>query len=223
MTLCVERAEAAAQAVTSIGDGLRRLEVDEVDLVVWGVGGDEPDWADGVARLHEASGAPLILVDESYEDARAAFEAGADQVLPKPFVPGALVGAVKAGLRAGGPSSVVAVATRIELGDAVFDSEERAVKSRRGAAMLSRREWELLSFMLANPNQWFDAEPLARQSWRSVRHSPEQLRSYVARLRRKLAPLKLPCDILSRRGRGYCLRLEVESPGANGRGDRASH
>jgi DNA-binding response OmpR family regulator len=222
MTLCVERAEAAAQPAASIGDGLRRLEADEFDLVVWGVGADEPGWTDGVARLHEASGVPLILLDESYEDARAAFEAGADQLLPKPFVPGALVGAVKAGLRAAGPSSVVAVATRIEFADAVFDSEERAVKSRRGAAMLSRREWELLSFLLTNPNQWFDAEPLARQSWRSGRHSPEQLRSYVARLRRKMAPLQLPCDILSRRGRGYCLKLEVDSTSSDGRLNRVT-
>ena len=38
----------------------------------------------------------MILLDELYEEVRASFEAGADQVLPKPFVPGALVGAIKA-------------------------------------------------------------------------------------------------------------------------------
>jgi DNA-binding response OmpR family regulator len=208
---CVELAGAQPDPAGSLGQGIRRLDGARMDLVVWGVPAGEPKRAAVVSQLHQAGGCPLVLLDESYEEARASFEAGADQVLPKPFVPGALVGAIKAALRGPGPSSLVPLATRIEIRGALFDSQRRTVSHDGREIDFTKREWELLSFFLANPNQFFSTTELLRAAWQSDQHSPEQLRSYVVRLRRKLGPLDIPCGIESRQGRGYRLAFDGEA------------
>jgi DNA-binding response OmpR family regulator len=161
-----------------------------------------------IAQFHEESTAPLVLVDEAHEEARVSYEAGADQILPKPFVPGQLVGAIKAALRGPGPTSVVPLATRIELAGTTIDSESRSITRGDRSVGFSKRDWELLTFLLANPGQWFTAEDLVRLAWRSTKYSSEQLRSYVLRLRRKMEPLDLPFALTSQQGRGYRFDLE---------------
>jgi len=212
ITTCVELADARAEVVPTLAQGVRRLEQHPADAVVWGVPTGEKRKADGVTQLHAAGGLPLVILDESYEEARAAFEAGADQVLPKPFVPGALVGAVVAALRNSGPRSVVSLATRIEVGSVAFDSGQRSVRSGSKSVQLTKREWELVSFLLANPNQFFASEEISRRAWGDGGKAPEQVRSYVGRLRRKLAGLDWAGELVSQQGKGYCLRLEAPAP-----------
>jgi DNA-binding response OmpR family regulator len=205
---CVEMADAAAQEVSAPATAFHVLEEGGIDLVVWGISPQEAQRTEIVAQLRQRARIPMILLDESYEEVRASFEAGADQVLPKPFVPGALVGAVKAALRDSGAASVVPMATRIEVGGAVLDSDSRTITKGDRMVSFSSRDWELLTYFLANPGQWFSADELVRQAWRSSRYSPDQLRSYVMRLRRKMEPLDLPFAIISRQGSGYRFVLE---------------
>jgi two-component system KDP operon response regulator KdpE len=192
---------------------VRRLGDAEFDLVIWGVPPGDPRRAPVIAQLHEESTAPLLLLDEAHEEAREAYEAGADQILPKPFVPGQLVGAIRAALRGPGPTSVVPLATRIELAGTTIDSESRSITRGEHSVSFSKRDWELLTFLLANPGQWFTAEDLVRLAWRSTRYSAEQLRSYVMRLRRKMAPLELPFAVTSQQGRGY--RFDLDGSGGS--------
>ena len=205
---CADLAGIQVEAVATVSVALRRLDESEYDLVVWGVPPGDPRREPVVAQLHEETTAPLVLLDEAHEESRAAYEAGADQILPKPFVPGQLVGAIRAALRGPGPTSVVPLATRIEIAGTVIDSETRTITRGDRSATFSRRDWELLTFLLGNPGQWFAAEELVRLAWRTSRGSAEQLRSYVMRLRRKLETLDPPFAITSQQGRGY--RLDVD-------------
>ena len=200
---CAGLAGVEVECVSTVSAGVRRLSDGEFDLVLWGVPADDPRRAPVIAQIHEESTAPLVLLDEAQEESRAAYEAGADQILPKPFVPGQLVGAIKAALRGPGPTSLVPLATRIELAGVVIDTASRSITHGDRVVAFSKRDWELLTFLLGNPGQWFTAEELVRLAWRSTRFSAEQLRSYVLRVRRKLAPLDLPFGISSQQGRGY--------------------
>jgi DNA-binding response OmpR family regulator len=208
---CAGLADVTVESVTTVSAGVRRLADAEFDLVIWGVPPGDPRRGPVIAQIHEESTAPLVLVDEAHEEARASYEAGADQILPKPFVPGQLVGAIKAAIRGPGPTSVVPLATRIELAGTTIDSESRTITRGERSAGFSKRDWELLTFLLANPGQWFTAEDLVRLAWRSTRYSTEQLRSYVLRLRRKMAPLELPFAVTSQQGRGY--RFDLDASG----------
>jgi DNA-binding response OmpR family regulator len=208
ISCCAGLADVTVESVASVSAGVRRLGDSEYDLIIWGVPPGDPRRGPVIAQIHEESTAPLVLVDEAHEEARASYEAGADQILPKPFVPGQLVGAIKAALRGPGPTSVVPLATRIELAGTTIDSESRSITRGDRSVSFSKRDWELLTFLLANPGQWFTAEDLVRLAWRSTRYSTEQLRSYVLRLRRKMAPLDLPFALTSQQGRGYRFDLD---------------
>ena len=73
---------------------------------------------------------------------------------------------------------------------------------------LTRREYQLLSHLLAFPGETFAASILAQRAWTGARLSTDQVRIYVARLRRRLADLDLPCQIVSVPRRGYSLVCE---------------
>ncbi|HEV2033510.1 MAG TPA: response regulator transcription factor [Candidatus Dormibacteraeota bacterium] len=163
-----------------------------------------------LGELRTLARSPFILLDESSSDAGATlatFEAGANQVLPKPFVPDALIGAIKSELRGPDIASVVSIATKIEMGGLVFDAKERTIKGEEATASLTKREWQLLSFFLTNPNQFFAAEEVALPAW-GPEASVEQFRTYVTRLRQKLLQFKGVCEIVSEKGKGYRLVLQ---------------
>jgi DNA-binding response OmpR family regulator len=211
ISCCAGLADVTAESVATVSAGVSRLGDAEFDLVIWGVPPGDPRRAPVIAQIHEESTAPLVLLDEAHDEARACYEAGADQILPKPFAPGQLVGAIKAALRGPGPTSVVPLATRIELAGTVIASDSRTITRDERSVSFSKRDWELLTFLLANPGQWFSSEELVRLAWRSTRYSAEQLRSYVLRLRRKMAPLELPFTLTSQQGRGY--RFDIDGSG----------
>jgi DNA-binding response OmpR family regulator len=182
------------------------------DLVILGMSANSRITPKQLGELKAEARSPFILLDESSEDAGATlenYEAGASQVLPKPFVPDALIGAIRSELRAPDPASVVSIATKIELGGLVFDAKQRTVKGREGTVSVTKREWQLLSFFLTNPNQFFAAEEVAFPAW-GPDASIEQFRTYVARLRQKLSPFKGVCEVVNEKGKGY--RLVLQQP-----------
>ena len=192
-------------------DAARRqlLKSTKFDLVILGMSADSRITPKQLGELRAEADSPFILLDESADDAGATlatYEAGASQVLPKPFVPDALIGAIKSELRGPDIGSEVSIATKIELGGLVFDANQRTVKNGEAAASLTRREWQLLAFFLTNPNQLFAPEDVALPAW-GPDASIEQFRTYVTRLRQKLAPFKGVCELINEKGKGYRLAL----------------
>lgn len=203
------------ESVAEFDAARRQLERPrKFDLVILGMSADSRVSPKQLRELRAAAKSPFILMDESSEDAGEmleVYEAGASQVMPKPFVPDALIGAIKAELRGPDLASVVTIATRIELEGLVFDAKQRTVKSANLTVSLTRREWQLLSFFLANPNQFFSAEEVVLPAW-GPDASIEQFRTYVTRLRQKLLPYKGVCEVVNEKGRGYRLQLQRPKP-----------
>ena len=184
------------------------------DLVILGMSADSRVSPKQMGELRGAARSPFILLDESSDDAGQTletYEAGADQVLPKPFVPDALIGAIKAALRGPDFDSVVSIATKIEMVGLVFDAKARTVTGDGSTAGLTKREWQLLAFFLTNPNQFFSAEEVLVPAWGSDA-SIEQFRTYVTRLRKKLSPFTGVCELVNEKGKGYRLLLRKPQP-----------
>jgi DNA-binding response OmpR family regulator len=148
--------------------------------------------------------AALILLASGFETAQQDLEAGADQLLPKPFVPGALVGAVRAVLRRS-QSPVVALAANLEIRGMALNGNDRSVTFKGAEATFTRQEWDLVSILVDHPNRYLTAAEILRLGWHAGQYGPEEVRIYMRRLRRKMEPLKLPCGLLSKHGYGYCL------------------
>src|SRR6202035_383118 len=91
----------------------------------------------------------------------------------------------------------------------VFDAKQRTVKNGEANVFLTKREWQLLSFFLSNPNQFFAAGEVGLPAW-GPEASIEQFRTYVTRLRQKLSPFKGVCELVNEKGKGY--RLVVPQP-----------
>jgi DNA-binding response OmpR family regulator len=211
----VELAGGEFESVAEFDAARRQLERStRFDLVILGMSAESRVTPKELGEMRAAAVSPFILLDESSEDAGATletYEAGASQVLPKPFVPDALIGAIKSELRGPDVASVVSIATKIELGGLVFDATQRTVKSAEATASLTKREWQLLAFFLTNPNQFFAAEDVAQPAW-GPDASIEQFRTYITRLRQKLLPFRGACELANEKGKGY--RLVLQQPKA---------
>lgn len=202
---CVGLAGCRSDAVSHVDAAINRLRDGTYDLVIWGVPTDEALQAEVIARLRHQGQMPVLVIDDHFESAQLSFESGAAHVLPKPFIPGALVGAIKASLRQI-PSMLTDLVTRMDIRGMVF--EGRALHYEGHEVDFTRREWELLAILLGNPNRFLGVTEILQLGWRAGDREADQVRTYVSRLRKKLDPLGLPCRIVSQQGRGYCLLID---------------
>jgi DNA-binding response OmpR family regulator len=208
MTSCLRLAGCRSTVAAAPELAFPMLERHSFDVVVWGVSGDQVDRRlVMLGELRLRSEAPLIMVDGGFEAAQLDLEAGADKWVPKPFAPGLLVGTVRAALRKSA-SSVLPVAARTEVRGMMLDSGRRKLVFSGSEVSFTRQEWDLLSILVSHPDRFLGAREILRLGWSAGDHAAEQLRTYVHRLRQKLEPMDLPCQLLSQHGHGYCLRFD---------------
>ena len=95
-----------------------------------------------------------------------------------------------------------------EIHGLALDENSMMATHREHSVHLTRREFQLLSLFLSYPGRTFAAAELAQKAWSDSRLSTDQVRIYVARLRRRLLDLGMPCHIVSQPRRGYSLICE---------------
>jgi DNA-binding response OmpR family regulator len=95
-----------------------------------------------------------------------------------------------------------------ELAPVDLDGHLGIISPSGDAIPLTRREDQLLRFLLQNPGRYFDTHVLASKAWNDSSLAPEQVRTYIVRLRRRLIEAQASCDIHSERRRGYALVFE---------------
>src|SRR3989440_666629 len=96
--------------------------------------------------------------------------------------------------------------TRIwELRGLQLDAADRMVRHRGRNVTLTRREFQLLQFLLEHPHRYFTTAQILGQAWADPALFPEEVRNYVGRLRKILRDLEIPVDLLNKPGRGYSL------------------
>ncbi len=85
------------------------------------------------------------------------------------------------------------------------DPEGDIVRHQGQEVALTRRESQLLRFLLGHPHRYFTANQITARAWADTALFPEEVRNYVQRLRKILRQLDVPCELLNRPGRGYSL------------------
>jgi DNA-binding response OmpR family regulator len=86
-----------------------------------------------------------------------------------------------------------------------LDPEGPMIRHRGREARLTKREFQLLQFLLDHPHRTFSATQLLARAWADPTLFPEEVRNYVRRLRKLLADLEIPCELVNRSGQGYSL------------------
>jgi DNA-binding response OmpR family regulator len=87
----------------------------------------------------------------------------------------------------------------------LLDDEGRKVEHAGREAELTKREFQLLRFLLDHPHRFYTTSQILGQAWADPALFPEEVRNYVRRLRKILADLEIPVDLVNKAGRGYSI------------------
>jgi DNA-binding response OmpR family regulator len=85
------------------------------------------------------------------------------------------------------------------------DPTGRVVRHQGNEVPLTKREFQLLQFLLDHPHRYFTTSQILGQAWADPALFPEEVRNYVRRLRKILVDLAIPADLVNKPGRGYSL------------------
>ena len=91
------------------------------------------------------------------------------------------------------------------------DPESRLLRHKGKEVVLTQREFELLKFLLDHPHRFYTSEQIMGSAWSDAALFPEEVRNYILRIRRILAKLEVPCDVINKPGRGYSLTFRNEA------------
>jgi DNA-binding response OmpR family regulator len=88
-----------------------------------------------------------------------------------------------------------------------LDPEGRMIRHQGREVALTVREFDLLQFLLDHPHRYFTTSQIMSNAWSDSALFPEEVRNYVRRVRKILADLAIPVDLVNKPGRGYSLVL----------------
>jgi DNA-binding winged helix-turn-helix (wHTH) protein len=94
-----------------------------------------------------------------------------------------------------------------------IDPDGRVVRHRGREAALTRREYQLLNFLIEHPHRYYSAAQILDQAWADPALFPEEVRNYVQRIRKILKQLDIPAQVLNRPKRGYSLVFDGSDRG----------
>lgn len=144
----------------------------------------------------------MLTARDQVRDRIEGLDAGADDYLVKPFDFGELLARIRALLRRRGEDRSLT----LKAADLEVDLLSRRV-TRGGVEIdLSRREFELLEYLLRRRNLTVSREELARELWKESSILTNVIDVTVKQLRRKIERLNSPPLIWTIRGVGYELR-----------------
>lgn len=93
-----------------------------------------------------------------------------------------------------------------ELAGVVIDRNQHRLTYGGKTLRLTRREADLVDFLLRHPGRPFTSKQLATLAWQNSRLSDAQVRTYIMRLRGRMLEVGLGEVIMVERNRGYSIR-----------------
>ncbi|MGL4609672.1 MAG: winged helix-turn-helix domain-containing protein [Trueperaceae bacterium] len=145
--------------------------------------GSGVDWLKRLRTQTEAASLPVLMLTAraSEMDKVTGLNAGADDYLSKPFSAAELVARLRALLRRPQPTQ------QYVIGELAVNSEQGTATLKQQRLQLTRREFELLTFLAAHPGRVFSRNELLDKVWgedfvgtdRTVDQHIAQLRSLI--------------------------------------------
>jgi len=196
--------------VVTGSNGLDALELAKdpsVDLIVLDIMMPEMDGLTACRKIREFSNVPIILLTAKVEDMDKlmGFEQGADDYLTKPFNILELKARIKALLRRSGAVSGSVAANTLTVGSITLDLDARNAYRSGVLADLTAKEFDVIEFLMRNPNRVYSREALLDTIWAyEYRSDIRTVDVHIRRLREKLEenPAE-PKHIMTKWGVGY--------------------
>jgi DNA-binding response OmpR family regulator len=191
--------------------GFQTFEANHHDVVILDVMLPKINGFDVLQKIrHCDSDVCVLMLSAKSElgDRLHGFELGADDYLPKPFYVEELIARIKAMLHRKQPDTT----NQIIFKDLVLDMTDRSAHWGDVTAVLSQREFSLLSYLMRSPGHIYSRQQILKYVW-GLDFDPETnvVDVCVGRIKRKLLRRNghQNSPIESVRGVGYRLRVEV--------------
>jgi len=194
-------------------DGLqavRLVQEQNPDLVVLDVMMPNMDGMTACEKIREFSDVPIILLTAKTDDMDKlmGFEYGADDYLTKPFNILELKARIRALLRRSGAAEKKESSNNLTIGSITLDLDARNAYRNNTLADLTAKEFDVIEFLMKNPNRVYSREALLDTIWAyEYRSDIRTVDVHIRRLREKLEenPAE-PKYILTKWGVGYYFR-----------------
>ena len=179
------------------------------DLIILDVMMPEMDGMTACAQIREFSNVPIILLTAKTDDMDKlmGFEHGADDYVTKPFNILELKARVRALLRRSGTQTEEVTPT-LSIGSITLDLNARNAYRNGILADLTAKEFDVIEFLMRNPNRVYSREALLDTIWAyEYRSDIRTVDVHIRRLREKLEDNPAdPQYIMTKWGVGYYFR-----------------
>ena len=194
-------------------NGLEALQIvqsQKPDLLVLDVMMPEMDGLTACSKIREFSNVPIILLTAKTDDMDKlmGFDHGADDYLTKPFNILELKARIRALLRRSGSGKSTAEANTLTIGPITLDLDARNAYRSGELVDLTAKEFDVIEFLMRNPNRVYSREALLDTIWAfEYRSDIRTVDVHIRRLREKLEehPAE-PNYIMTKWGVGYYFR-----------------
>ena len=192
-------------------DGMEAVELAQdssFDLIVLDVMMPRMDGLTACSKIREFSNVPIILLTAKADDMDKllGFDRGADDYLTKPFNVLELKARIRALLRRSGASAVKEAPKNELIGGSIrLDLDARNAYKGGVLADLTAKEFDVIEFLMRNPNRVYSRENLLDTIWAyEYRSDIRTVDVHIRRLREKLEenPAQ-PKPIMTKWGVGY--------------------
>lgn len=126
---------------------------------------------------------PIIVLSSrnTPQDVISSFEAGAEDYISKPFDIRELIVRIKTRLEEPNQSD------RIKIADLILDDDRKEVKRQNKTINLSRKEYDLLKYLMSNPNRVINRNMILDRVWYTKEYvEPRVVDVYIGYLRKKI-------------------------------------
>lgn len=187
-------------------EGMSKAALLRPDLIILDMGLPDIDGVDVIRQLREWSAIPVIIlsVKDQENDKIAAFDAGADDYVTKPFSMGELFARIRTAMRHVGGTQDEPVLT---FDDLTIDFPHRQVTLEGKEIKLTPTEYNLLKYLASNSGKVITHRQLLKTAWgQPWENEIQYLRVYIGQLRRKIEKNpSSPRHIITEPGVGYRL------------------
>ena len=198
--------------VVTGSNGLEAVQIAQgggIDLIVLDVMMPEMDGMTACGKIREFSDVPIIMLTAKTDDMDKlmGFDHGADDYLTKPFNILELKARIRALLRRSGTVEK-APANELTIGTITLDLDARNAYVARKHVELTAKEFDVIEFLMRNPNRVYSRENLLDTIWAyEYRSDIRTVDVHIRRLREKLEenPAE-PKYIMTKWGVGYYFR-----------------
>jgi two-component system alkaline phosphatase synthesis response regulator PhoP len=189
ISLYLKKAGYRVKAVSSGGDALAQLAVEQPALIVLDLMLPDMDGIDVCRRIRQNKDIPILMLTARDEDVDKiiGLEVGADDYMTKPFNPRELVARVKSILRRSTPARRASESAQISHGDLRVDSGRREAHVGDEEIQLAPKEFDLLWELLDHRGLVLTRDQLLERVWGyTFAGDTRTVDVHVRQLRRKL-------------------------------------